>query len=78
MIFFHLFHFFNFFESDFSVFIDRNFVTMRRKRTAEKLNQIVADNDFVTEAYEKKDQVLQKRDFFIEKYIKIQKKSLNL
>ncbi len=51
---------------------------MRRKRTAEKLNQIVADNDFVTEAYEKKDQVLQKRDFFIEKYIKIQKKSLNL
>ncbi len=51
---------------------------MRRKRTAEELNQIVADNDFVTEAYEKKNQIQQKQDFFTEKYIENQKKSLNL
>jgi hypothetical protein len=51
---------------------------MRRKRTAEELNQIVADNDFVTEAYEEEDQVQQRRDFFIERYIENQKKSLNL
>ncbi len=51
---------------------------MRRKRTAEELNQIVVDNNFVTEAYEEEDQVQQKRDLFIERYIENQKKSLNL